>query len=100
MISLDQVVVIDIEDWIIERDISMDKNIEKGHNMVGIIEEETLGEEIIKQHKITAVKPLEGNIEVTMWIVILMGVEAGHEIDNIQVILRGMIEVVLGQDKI
>ena len=47
-IGLDQVLVIDIEDHIIEMEISMDKTIGKSLNMVRIIEEETVGEETIK----------------------------------------------------
>ena len=35
-----------------------------------------------------------------MGIVILIWVEAGHELNNFQVILGGMIEVVLGQDQV
>ena len=92
--------MIGIEGRIIEMDLSMDKAIEKGLNMVRIIEEEILGEETIEEHKIIENKPLEGNIEVSMEMVILIGVEAGQEIDNVQIILGGMIEVALGKDQV
>ena len=48
-----------IENQIIEIDLSMDKTIEKGLNMVKIIEEEILGKEIIEEHKIIEDKCLE-----------------------------------------
>ena len=41
-----------------------------------------LREETVEEAKIIDVKPLEGNIEVTTGIIILIGVEAGQEIDN------------------
>ena len=60
--------------------------------MVRIIEEEILVEETIEKHKIIVAK--------YRGIVILIGVEVGEEIDNVQIILSGMIEVVLGQDQV
>ena len=58
------------------------------------------GRRLKQEHKIIAEQPLEGNIEEIMGIVNLIGVEACQEMDNFQVILGGMIEVVLGQDKV
>ena len=55
-------------------------------------------EETTQEHKIIEDKPSEEDIEETTGIVILIGIEAGQEIDNFQVILGGMTEVVLGQD--
>ena len=71
-IGIDQVVLIGIEDQIIDVDLSVDMPREKDLNMVRITEEETS-----EEHKIIEDKPLEGNIEETMGIVILIGVEAG-----------------------
>ena len=68
--------------------------------MVRIIEGETLGEETLEEHKIIEDKPLEMDIEETIGIVLLIGEEAGQEIDNFQIILGGMIEVALGQDQV
>ena len=68
--GLDGVLVIGIENQITEIDFSMDKTIEKGHNMVRIIKEEMLGEETIEEYKILKNKLLEGNIEVTKGIII------------------------------
>ena len=65
-----------------------------------MIKEDILGEETIDEHGITEDRLLEGNIEVTMGIVILIRVEAGQEIENFQVILGWMIEVALGQDQV
>ena len=78
--------MIDIEDQIIEIeiDLSMDKTINKSLNMARIIKEEILEEETIEEHKIIADKLLEWNIEVTMGIVILIGVEVGQEIGMFQ----------------
>ena len=59
--------------------------------MVRIIEEEILEEEIIEEHKSIEEKLLEGNINVTTIIVILIGLEVGSSTDNIQIILEGMI---------
>ena len=67
--------------------------------MVRIIGDKLLGEETLEEHKIIEGKHLEGNIEVTMGMVTLRGVEAGQEIDNILVILGGMIEVALCDDQ-
>ena len=74
-IEFDQEEVIDIEDQIIEIDLSMDKTIGKGLNMFIIIAEESLGDKTIEEHKIIEDKLLEGNIEVTTGIVILMRVD-------------------------
>ena len=66
-IGIDKVVVIGVEDQII--DLSMDKTIEKGLNMVRIIEEETsVREDTIEKHKSIEDKCLEEDIEVTMGI--------------------------------
>ena len=58
-IGIGQIAVIDIEGQIIEIDLSMDKAIKEGLNMVRTIEKETLGKEIIKEHRIIEDKPLE-----------------------------------------
>ena len=97
-IGIDQVVVIGIEDQITKMDLSMDKTIKKDLNIVRIIEKEILGEETIEEYKIIENKLLERNIEVT--ITVLVGAEVGQEIDNIQVILGGMIKVALVQDQV
>ena len=73
----------------------MEKTIEKGLNMVRILEEVTL-----EMHKIIERKPLEEDLEETTGIVILIGIEASQEIGNIQVILGRRIEVVLGEDQV
>ena len=88
------------KDQIIDIDLGMDKTIDRHLNMVRNIEEEIIGEETIEQHKIKEDRRLEGNIEKTIGIVILIRIEAGQEIDNIQVSLEGIIEIVLGQDQV
>ena len=59
-----------------------------------------MGEEAIEKHKIIDEKPLEEDIEETKGIAILIGVEAGQEIDSFHIILEEMIEVALGQDQV
>ena len=98
-IGSDWVVVIDIEDEIIEIELSMEKTIQKGVNMVWIIEEETLGEQTIEENRIIEDKPLEEDIEGTTRIVSLIGIETGQEIDTFQIILGGIIAGVIGQDQ-
>ena len=73
--------MIGIEIQIIEIDLSMDKTIEKGLHMVKIIGK-TLGEETIHEHKIIEDKLLEGNIQETRGIIILIGVEVGQDVDS------------------
>ena len=51
-IDLVLVVVIDIEFQIIGKDLSTDKTIEKGLNMLRIIEEVSLGEDTIESTKL------------------------------------------------
>ena len=67
-IDIDQIV--EIGECHIEAELSTDRIIEEGHNMITIIEM-TLGEEILEGHKIIEVKILEIDIEVTMKIKIL-----------------------------
>ena len=52
------------------------------------------------EYRIIEDKPLEGNIEVAMGIIILIGVEASQEIGNFPMILGEMIEEALGQDPV
>ena len=81
-------------------ELSMDRIIKEGHSMLIIIEM-TLGEEILEECKITEVKILEVDIEVTIEVKTLKEVEVDLEKDNIQVILEGMIEtVVIDQDQV
>ena len=70
-IGLDQEAVRGMGDQIILIDLRMNKTIRKGLSIVRIIEKEILGEEAIEKHKIIEDQYLEGNIEVTMGIVIL-----------------------------
>ena len=60
---------------------------------------ETLGEETLEELKIIENKPSEedrGNDRNSH----LIGVEAGQEVDNFQVILGGMTEAILGKDHV
>ena len=84
----------------LEIELSMDRIIEEGCNMLIIIEV-NLGEEIFEECKIIEVKILEVDIEVTIKMKILEEVEVGLGKYSIQVILEGKIEaVVVGQDQI
>ena len=68
--------------------------------MIRVIEDIILGEETIEEHKMIKNKLLDRNIEVTMVLVILIGIEAGQKMNNVQVILEGMVEVTLGEDQV
>ena len=90
--------IVEIGEHHIEVKVSMDKIIEEDHVMLIIIE--TIIEEVIpKIHKITEVKILEVDTEGIIEMIILEEVGVGLETDNIQVILKGMIEVVVGLDQ-
>ena len=81
-----------------EIEVSMDRIMEEGCNMLILIQM-TLGEEILEEHKIIEVRILEVNIEVI--IEMRTEVEVGLGKDNIQVILEGMTEAVaVGQDQV
>ena len=81
-----------------EVEVSIDRIIEEGHNMLIIIEM-TLGEEILGNHKIMEVSIIELDIETIIEITILEEVKIGPGKDNIQVILAGMIKAaVVDQD--
>ena len=92
--------LVEIGECHIEVELSTDRIIGEGCNMLTIIEV-TLGEEILEEWKIIEVKMLELDIEVTIEMKILEEVEVGPEKYNIQVILEGMIEAaVIDQDQI
>ena len=81
-------------------EVSMDRFIEEDCNMF-IPKEMILGEKILEEHKIIEVRILDMDIEVIIEMIILEKVEVGLGKDNIQVILRGMIEAVaVGLDQV
>ena len=83
----------------LEVELSMDRILEEGHNMLTIIEM-TFEENILERCKIIEVKILKADIDITIEMMTLEEVEVGLEKDNIQVILEGMIEaVVVDQDQ-
>ena len=90
--------IVDIGECHTEVELSMDRIIEEGHNMITIIKV-TLGEEMIKGHKIIEVKLSEVDIDITIKMKTLKEVEIGLEKDSIQVILEGMIKAVVDQDQ-
>ena len=100
IIRIDTDQIVEIGECHLEVELSMDRIIEEGHNMLTIIEM-TLGEEILEECRIIEVKILEVDIEVTIEMKNLEEVELDLGKDNIQVILEGMIEaVVVDQDQV
>ena len=96
-IRIDTDQIMEIGECHLEVELSMDRIIEEGHNMLIIIEM-TLGKKML-ECKIIDVKIFEVDIEVTLEMTTLEEVEVGLETDNIQVISEGIIEaVVVGQD--
>ena len=92
--------IVEIGECHIEVDLSTDRIVEEGYNMITIIEV-SLGEEIIKECKMIEVKILEVDIEVTIEMKTLEEMEDGLEKDSIQVILKEMIKsVVVDQDQV
>ena len=98
-IDIDQ--IREIGEWHLEVEVSTDRIIEEGCNIIIIIIEMILGEEFIEECKIIEVNILEVDIEVTIEMKTLEEVEVDLEKDNIQVILEGMIEAVaVDQDQV
>ena len=95
-IGIDQTV--EIGEHHSEVEVSMDRTIEEGNNMLIPIEM-ILGEKILSG-KIIEVKILEVDIKVIIEMTTLEEVEVGLGKDNIQVILEGMIEVAVGLDHV
>ena len=97
-IVIDQIV--EIGEHHSEVEVSMDRTIEEGCNMLIPIEM-TLEENILEKHKIIEVKNLEMDIEVIIEMTTLQEVEVSLWKDNIWVILEGMTEtVVAGLDQV
>ena len=96
-IDIDQIV--EIGECHLQVELSMDRIIEEGHNMLTIIEV-TLEEEILEECKIIEVKILEVDIEVTIEIKISEEGEVDLEKDSIQIILERIIKVVVDQDQV
>ena len=96
-IDIDQTV--EIGECHIEVELSMDKTKEDGHSMIKIIEV-TLGEEILEECKITEVRILEVDIQVTLGMITLVEVEVGLEKHIIQVTSGEMREAVVDQDQV
>ena len=97
-IGTDQIV--EIEECHLEVELSMDRIIVEGSNMLTIIEM-TLGEEILEKCKIIEVKILEVDIEIITEMTTLEKVEVGLGKENNQINLEGMTEVVaVGQGKV
>ena len=88
-----------IGEYHIEVELSTDKIIEEGHSMIKITEA-ILGEEILEEYKITEVRILEVDIEVTLATTIMEEVEVGLEKDSIWVTLGEMIEAAVDQDQV
>ena len=83
----------------LEVELSTEKIIEKGHNMITIVEV-TLGKEILEECKIIEVKISELDIQVPIEMKIMEQIEVVLEKDSIQVILEEMIKVVVDQDQV
>ena len=100
IIRIDSDEIVEIGEHHSEVEVSTDRVIEEGCNMLILIEM-TLGEKILEEHKIIEVKILEVDIEPIIEIKFLEKVEVGLGKGNIQVILKGMIEAVaIGQDQV
>ena len=83
----------------IEVELSMDTIIEEGHSMIRITEV-IVRKEILVECKITEVRILRVDIEVSLGMTILEQVEVGLEKESIQVILGEMIEAAVDQDQV
>ena len=95
-IGIDQIV--EIGEHHSEKEVSMDRIIEEGCNILIIM---TLGETNLEECKIIEVKILEMAIEVIIEKTTLEEIEVDLGKDNIQVILEGMMETVtVGLDQI
>ena len=78
-------------------ELSMDRVIEEGPNMITIIEV-MLGKEILEECNIIEVNISEVDIEVTIEMKTPEEVEVGWENVSIQVILEEMIKAIVDQD--
>ena len=96
-IKIDSDQTVEIGECHVEVDLSMNRIIGEGCNMITIIKV-TLGEEILEEHNIIEVKISEVDIEVTIEMKTLEEVEVGLEKDCIQVILEETIKAVADQD--
>ena len=90
--------LVEIGERHLEVELSMDRIIEEGCNMIKIIQV-TSGQEILEECKITEVKILGVDIEVTIKMKTLERVEVDLEKDSFQVILGEMIKAVVDQDQ-
>ena len=99
IIRIDTDQIVEIGECHLEVELSMDRIVEEGHNMLTIIEM-TLGEEILEECKTKEVQILEVDIEITIEMKTLEEAEVGLEKDNIQVILEWIIEAVVDQDQV
>ena len=96
-IDIDQIVKIGQH---IEIEVSMDKIIEEGHFIMSMIIEMTLEETIFEICKITEVKILEEDTEGMIEMTIVVEVGVVLEIDNIQIISKGVTGGVVGLDQL
>ena len=98
-IKIDTDNTVEIEECYTVVELSIDRIIEEGSNMITVIEM-TLGEEILEEHKIIEVKISEVDIKVTIEMKTLEEVEVDLEKDSIQVILEEMIKAIVDQDQV
>ena len=97
-IDIDQIA--EIGEFHLGVELSTDRIIEEGGNMLIIIEM-TLRLEILEECRIIEVKIIEVDIEATIETKTLAEVEVGLKKDSIQVILEGMMKVVVvDQDQV
>ena len=85
IIRIDRVQIMEIGECHLGVEVSMDRIIEKGCNMLTIMEM-TLGEDILEECRIIQVKILEMDKEVTIEMTTLKEVEVDLEKGNIEVI--------------
>ena len=98
IIKIDVDKVVEIEELCLEVEVSTDRIIEKGHNMLTSIEM-ILEETILEECKIIEVRIFEVDIEIIIQMTTLEEVEVGLGKNAIKVILEGMTEsVTVGLD--
>ena len=97
--KIDIGLIVEIGEHHKEDEVNLDKVIEED-NISLIITEITLDETILERHEITEGKIIEVDTEGIIEMIILEEVGVGLRIDNIQIILEGMIEAVVGLDQV
>ena len=103
IIKIDIVQIVEIEEYHSVVEYSMERITETDEGIIRIIEvilEEESSEGICDQIRIIEIKIIEVDIEEIIKKIIMKEVKVGLGIDNIQIIPKGMIEVIVGLDQV